>query len=148
MSRTFAAVALAGALAVLSGCASVPMADPAADAAAKTFTPPAGKAGVYIFRDEAMGAAVKMDVFLDGKKLGETASKTYFYVPVNPGSHEVMGKAENESKVQFNAVAGQSYYFWQEVKMGVMLARNNLSQVDAGRGKQGVMACKLVASAP
>jgi hypothetical protein len=136
------------AVALVSGCASVPMADPAADTAAKSFSPPPGKAGVYIFRNESMGAAVKMDVFLDGRKLGESAAKTYFYVPVDPGSHEVMGKAENESRVSFNAIAGRVYYFWQEVKMGVMLARNQLTQVDDAKGRAGVMESRLVSPAP
>jgi len=139
---------LVAATVLVSGCASVPMADPAADSAAKTFSPLPGKAGVYIFRNESMGAAIKMDIFLDGKKLGESAAKTYFYVPLNPGTHEVMGKAENESRVSFNAVAGRVYYIWQEVKMGMMSARNQLTQVDDAKGRAGVMESKLVSSAP
>jgi hypothetical protein len=57
-----------------------------------------------------------------------------------------MGKAENESRVGFDAVAGRLYYFWQEVKIGVMLARNAISQVDEASGKAGVTESKLIAT--
>ena len=39
----------------LVGCASVPMGDAKQDAALKTFSAPADKAGVYIYRNESMG---------------------------------------------------------------------------------------------
>lgn len=149
MGMRTAAVALGVAVAVLSGCASVPTADPAADSAAKTFAAPApGKAGVYVYRNESMGAAVKMDVFIDGRHLGETAAKTYFYAEVDPGIREVKGKAENESAQRFEAVAGRLYYFWQEVKMGVMFARNELKMVDEATGKAGVLESKLILPKP
>ena len=108
-------LSLAATVAVLTGCASVPEAPPAMDQAAKSFTAPKDKAGVYVYRNELMGTAVKLDVYLDGKHLGETASKTYFYTEVEPGIRTVMGKGENESAVRFHALAGKLYYIWQEI---------------------------------
>ncbi|MDX7898391.1 hypothetical protein SJS28_04350 [Aeromonas media] len=35
--------------------------------------------------------------------------------------------------------AGKNYYVWQEVKMGLLMARSKLSQVSEGEGKKGVM---------
>jgi hypothetical protein len=122
-----------------AGCVSVPMTDAKLDAAAKTFAAPAGKAGVYVYRNENFGAAVKMDVFLDGKRLGETVAKSYFYAEVEPGTHAVMGKSENESEVRFHALAGKLYFIWQEVKMGLLYARNELKLVDEAAGRAGVM---------
>jgi len=127
------------------GCASVKMADPAQDLQAKQFTPKANAAGVYIYRNESMGAAAKMDVSLDGKLLGQTAKKTYVFAEVQPGSHTVTSKAENTSEVTIDAVAGKLYYVWQEVKMGVMSARNKLTVVDEATGKAGVNQCNLIA---
>ncbi len=46
----------------LGGCASVNMGDAKQDTALKTFAIPKDKAGVYIYRNESMGAAVKMNV--------------------------------------------------------------------------------------
>lgn len=133
-------------MALLGGCASVPMADPTQDTAAKAFTAPKDKAGVYIYRSEAFGAAMRMDVFLNGRKLGESASKTYFYVELPPGTHSVVGKSENDSEVRFQALAGRLYYIWQEVKMGLLYARNELKLVDEQTGRAGVLESKRVSS--
>jgi uncharacterized protein YceK len=147
MSKALAGVVLALATAILSGCASVEMADTAADTSAKSFAAPQGKAGVYIFRNETFGAAIKLNVTMDGKDLGQTASKTYFYEEVAPGQHTVVGRAENESRVTFDAVAGKLYYIWQEVKMGLLQARNQLQLVDEATGRAGVLESKRIATA-
>ena len=122
------------------------MADSSADTAAKSFSAPRDKAGVYIYRNEMMGAAIRLDVFLDGKLLGETASKTYFYLEVDPGSHTAMGKGENESSLTFQAVAGRLYYIWQEIRMGLLQPRNELKLVDEATGRTGVMESKRIAT--
>lgn len=127
----------------LVGCATVNMADPKQDAAAKTFAAPKDKAGLYIFRNESMGAAVKMDVTLDGKMLGQTAANTYFYKEVVPGKHTVTSKAENTETLEVDAQPGMLYYVWQEVKMGILFARNKLQLVDESAGRKGVMESKL-----
>ena len=144
--KTIASVVLALA-ALLGGCASAPMADPRLDAEAKTFRPSPGKAGVYIYRNETFGAAISMDIALDGRVLGPTASKTYYYVEVMPGPHTVRGKAENESTVSFQALADRLYFIWQEVKMGLFMARNELQLVDEATGRAGVMESQRIAPA-
>jgi len=96
--------------ALLSGCASVPMADTATDAQAKQFVAPSDAANLYIYRNETFGTAVKMPVLVDGMAVGDT----------------------------------ENYYVWQEVKMGLLMARSKLSQVSEEEGKQGVMESKLV----
>ena len=52
---------------LMAGCASVPMASSDQDARAKTFAVAPGKANIYVYRNEMMGAAIKMPVILDGK---------------------------------------------------------------------------------
>src|SRR5688572_23013539 len=107
-------LALAGAV-LATGCATtIPPAAPELDQAAKTFTAPPDKAGLYIYRNEFLGAAIKFEVFLDGKRLGELPSKNYFYVEVPPGQHTVTGTAENSSSIDFEALSGRLYYVWQE----------------------------------
>jgi hypothetical protein len=141
------AIAAMALVTLLSGCATVPMADTRLDATAKTFAAPAGKAGVYIYRNENFGAAVKMDVFLDGKRLGDTVAKSYFYAEIEPGTHAVVGKSENDSEVRFHALAGKLYFIWQEVKMGLLYARNELKLVDDAVGRAGVMESNRIAEA-
>ena len=127
----------------LIGCASVPMGDAKQDAALKTFSVPADKAGVYIYRNESMGGAVKMDVELNGKVIGQTAAKTYLYKEVAPGKHTISSKAENTDSIEIEAKPGTLSYIWQEVKMGVLYARTKLHLVDETKGKKGVLETKL-----
>src|SRR5215470_7461966 len=95
-------------LLALAACASVPRAAPERDLKAKTFAaPPKGKAALYVFRDESMGGAFKMELQLDGAPLGETGPKTFHWVNIAPGKHTLVGKAENESRLEFTASAGQ-----------------------------------------
>ncbi|NBX22086.1 DUF2846 domain-containing protein [Rhodoferax mekongensis] len=127
----------------LVGCASVKMGDAGKDAAVKSFAVPADKAALYIYRNESMGGAVKMDVEVDGKAIGQTAAKTYLYKEVAPGKHVIASKAENTDTLEIDAKPGVAYYIWQEVKMGFMYARNKLQLVDESAGKKGVLETKL-----
>ncbi|NCN88844.1 MAG: DUF2846 domain-containing protein [Gallionella sp.] len=119
------------------------MGDAKQDAALKTFSISADKAGIYIYRNESMGAAVKMDVELDGKAIGQTAANTYLYKEVAPGKHTISSKAENTDSVEIDAKVGTLSYVWQEVKMGILYARTKLHLVDEAEGKKGVLETKL-----
>jgi hypothetical protein len=131
---------------LLSGCASVPMAPMDQDAKAKEFLFAPGKASVYIYRNETMGAAIPMTVTINGKALGQTAAQTYFRLNVMPGKYNVESHAENVSSLPLSVEPGKNYFVWQEVKMGMWMARSLLQQVDDQTGRAGVMESKLVAS--
>jgi hypothetical protein len=141
-----------GVLGVLlfSGCAAhVPMAPNEADMAVKKFKEPTnGSAGVYIYRDEFFGAAIKMNIFVDDKFIGQTAANTYHYVEVAPGKHIFKGSSENDSIIDIEVMANKLYYIWQEVKMGIIYARNKLQLVDKVTGQEGVIKSKLAISGP
>lgn len=130
----------------LVGCASVPMGDTAQDAALKTFPAKADSAGLYIYRNESMGAAVRMDVEVDSKPLGQTAARTYFFTEIKPGKHTVTSKAENTDTLEIDAIPGKLYYVWQEVKMGLLYARTKLHLVDEAQGRKGVLESSLAAA--
>ena len=132
-------VIIAGLSLTIVGCAStVPMATPAQDAQAKQFTAKPGVASVYVYRNEAFGKAIKLPLELDGKMIGQTGYKTYFYNEVAPGPHKVTTRAENTTELTFDAIAGKIYYIWQEVKMGMWAAKAQLQLVDEATGKKGV----------
>jgi len=129
--------------AALAGCASVPMASADADKTAKQFVANPSKANVYIYRNESIGAAIKMGIYVDEKPIGQTASKTYLQLALDPGMHKIRGHAESSSELSLDAKAGQNYFIWQEVKMGALSAGNKLQLVDEKTGKKGVSQCKL-----
>lgn len=142
MNRALLALVISAAL---TGCASVPMGDPARDTALKTFQVAPGKAAIYVYRNESMGAAVKMDVLVNGENIGETAANTYLYKEVAPGKHTVASKAENTDTVEVELKPGSIAYLWQEVKMGLMYARTKLHLVSEQEGKKGVLETRLAA---
>jgi len=101
---------------LVGGCMtapSVPMASPASDADAKQFTPPAGKANLYIaWSNGSSGGASHVDVSVDGKLLGPIAPGTFYLVAVDPGKHEVSAKSGmNPTNVAVDAAAGNTYFY-------------------------------------
>ncbi len=144
MFERIAPIALVATIGLSAGCASVPMASIEADNRAKTFTVSPGKSNIYVYRNESLGAAIKMNVELDKTPAGQTAAKTYMMFEVSPGTHTVSSKAENASTLDLAVSAGVNYFVWQEVKMGAFIARNQLQLVDEAVGKAGVAECKLV----
>jgi hypothetical protein len=130
----------------LGGCAaSVPMASAEADTKAKTFVAPTdGNGGLYVYRDESFGGAVKLPLLLDNVSIGDTGPQTYAFREVTPGKHTVLSKAEKDESLEIEVQAGKDYYVWQEVKMGVWSARSALHLVDNKIGEDAVKKCKLI----
>ena len=129
---------------ILTGCASVQYASPELDSEAKAFKTSPDKATIYLYRNETMGAAVTMDVYLDDTFQGYTGANSYFMWVVEPGSHVIKSVAEDEETVTLETEPNKQYFVWQEVKMGLMSARNDLHIVDEEQGMKGVKECKLV----
>lgn len=130
--------------ALLNACVSVPLALPEMDLKAKNMSVPQDKALVYLYRNEIMGSAIKMTVNLDGRYAGQTAAKTYFMWLLDPGRHDFSSVAENTSNLSVDTKAGETYYVWQEVKMGAWSARSSLQLVDKEKGRKGVEESRLV----
>ena len=128
----------------MTACATVPMASAEKDAKAKTFITQPDKANIYVYRNELFGAAVKLDLSLDGKPLGKTVAMSYFAVEVEPGKHTLISTAENISTLEVESKAGNSDFIRQEVKMGIWLPRSELQIVDAQVGRKSVLECKLI----
>ena len=127
----------------LLGCASVPMESPENDAKARQFNNPVDTAGLYIYRNESIGGAIKMDVEIDGVPIGQTAANTFLYKEVSPGKHTIVSKTENDSTLEVDAEAGMLYYIWQEVKLGLLFARSKLQLMSKEEGQKGVNETKL-----
>ena len=128
---------------LFAGCTSVPMGSPAKDIVLKEFKAPTNKTGIYIYRNEAFGSAIRMDILIDGLEVGSTAAKTYLYKEVEPGTHTVTSKSENRDSIEVEAKPGTLIFIWQEVKMGFMYAGTKLHLVSEKDGKAGVAESKL-----
>jgi PBP1b-binding outer membrane lipoprotein LpoB len=131
---------------LISGCASVDMATKEESAKAKEFKQPsADKAGVYIYRNSFVGKALKKDVFVDGKCIGESAPDVFFYTEVKGGqTHKIDTESEfspNTLEIMFET--GKNYFIRQFIKLGVFVGGAGLEQVSEEQGKKDVAQLEL-----
>lgn len=131
-------------LLVLQACASAPMAPSAEDQRAKQFKPARGKAGIYVYRNETMGAALSKSVTINGRMAGTTAADTYFWFHVKPGTYKIVSDNKLDNTITIKARAGKNYFIWQEMKMGFLVGGTKLSRVDEKTGRNGVLECRLI----
>jgi len=128
----------------LWGCATVPMASVEEDLRVKNLAPPPDAALIYLYRNEFAGYAIHMDVSLDGIPAGQTVWDSFMVWEVSPGQHYLLSHAENDSMIPLFVQPGRRYFVWQEVKMGLFMARSELQLVPEPKGLSGVNDCKLV----
>lgn len=144
MQKKYAAIVIATAL--ISGCASVPMESKEASVKAKQFNPPsAGNSGLYIYRDSFVGKALKKDIWLNGKCLGESAPDVFFYDEVK-GDQEHKLSTESEfspNDLVIQTMAGQNYFIRQYIKLGVFVGGANLELVSEDEAKKAISSLEL-----
>lgn len=128
-----------GCLALVTGCASVPMESADNNLKAKSFSiPDQGKSGLYVYRDSFVGKALKKDVYLDGNCIGETADKVFFYTQVE-GDRTYKLSTESEfspNDLVLDVNAGKNYFVRQYIKMGVFVGGAGLESVSEDEGKR------------
>lgn len=145
MFKKMAIGAALGASVLLTGCASVPMAPAEQDAAMKKFDAPTdGNAGMYVYRDSFIGRALKKTVSIDGKEIGKTANKVYFYKEVTPGAHTLSTQSEfGDNDLKFVAQPGKNYFFEQYITMGLLVGGANIKAISESEGMKEVRECEL-----
>lgn len=144
MKNTLLITAIA--VSFLSGCASIPMESPENTAMAKQFNPPSeGNSGLYIYRAGGPGGALKKDVRVNDKCIGETAPKVFFYEEVaGNAEHTVSTESEfSPNKLIVSTETGKNYFIKQYIKMGVFVGGANLKLVDEEKGKKAIGKLKM-----
>jgi hypothetical protein len=109
---------------------------------ALTFAPVAGKAALYVFRNQFVGRAVGVNVLIDGREVAQLKSPRFTRILLTPGAHRIAGYTGTNKKpadgegVALNAAAGEVLVAKCEVEaqmVGVTIKYTPLS-VDAARG--------------
>lgn len=131
-------------LLALHGCATAPMASDQEDQRAKSFKAENGKASIYVYRNEMMGAALSKPIALNNMMAGTTAAKTYFWFSVKPGTYKIVSDNNLDNTITINAKAGKNYFIWQEITMGLLVGGTRLTEVDEATGRNGVLECKMI----
>jgi hypothetical protein len=125
----------------VTGCASVNMAAKEESAKAKQFNQPSpGNAGVYVYRNSFVGKALKKDIWIDGKCVGESAPDVFFYTEVQGGkAHKIDTESEfSPNTLELMFEAGKNYFIRQYIKMGVFVGGAGLEQVPEEQGKKDI----------
>ena len=127
-------------LTITTGCtASVPLQSNEVTLQTKQFAAPsAGKAGLYIYRDDTwVGAGLYKDIYVDGMCLGETAPGVFFYTEVDGNkNHTISTESEfSPNEITVYTEAGKHYFFEQYMKLGVFVWGADIRQVDEQQGK-------------
>lgn len=129
------------AMSLFAGCASVPMEGAEKSDVAKRFKPPSnGNAGVYIYRSGSFGGALKKDIRVDGKCIGESAPNTFFYNEVQGDlEHRISTESEfSPNDLLIKTISGKNYFIQQYIKMGLFVGGAGLELVDEDKGKNEV----------
>lgn len=108
---------------------------------ALTFAPVAGKAALYVFRNQFVGRAVGVNVLIDGREVAQLKSPRFTRILLTPGAHRISGYTGTSKKppegegVALNAASGEVLVAKCEVEaqmVGVTIKYTPLS-VDAAR---------------
>ncbi len=139
MNKVLTTIAVTALLA--TGCTSVPMESKEKSELAKQYNSPSeGKAGLYVYRSGSFGGALKKDVWLNGKCIGETAPNMFFYEEIEGNTeHKVSTESEfSPNDLLVKTESGKNYFVSQYIKMGVFVGGAGVELVDEEKGKKQI----------
>jgi hypothetical protein len=135
---------------LLVGCASVPMAGPAADAEGKRFDPPApGQSVLYLYRSSLLGSEAAFSVADNQQPIGALAARSWIRVEVAPGRHVITCSVPSYAPLTqtpaeaatVDIVPGETRFLEVDIWPGLPLnPRCTATEVSPDKGRAGVMA--------
>ena len=131
---------------IVSGCASVKMENKELSEKTKQFSKPtSGNSGLYIYRDSILGTAIKKDIWVDGKCIGESAIKVFFYTEVTGGKEHVIATESEFSPNELSILAeeGKNYFIRQFIKFGLFVPGAGLEIIPEEKGKAAIEKLEL-----
>ena len=133
---------------LLGSCASTSKAPESKSNEAKTFSAPADKGTVYLYRTgRAVGAAGQLMVKINSIDAGGTGPGTFFKWDLKPGTYTFSSSTgESSAVVQVDVKAGRVYFIRQDARLGIDNGRVSMKEVDSKKGQNEVQNCKLLVS--
>jgi opacity protein-like surface antigen len=138
-------IVLATAVLLITGvspaAAAVPYAGADQDRRAKQAVPPAGKALLYVYRQQDQGPGESVALSLNNRAVGRLAPATYLYWAVEPGRVELKAGEAGARSLSLQVRDGRIYFVRMTVsETGV----SSLRQVSYGSGRQEIHRTRLV----
>ncbi len=112
----------------------------------KSKLPPVAKnqGRVFIYRPSGLGFAVKPQVKIDEKAVGQSVGHGFFYTDQAPGAHEISISTEWKHQNTLNVTAGQPSYVECKVVPGLLVGHIIPNQLSTKEGEEGIQECKMV----
>ena len=126
---------------LFSGCSTVPLEPKGISDKTKEFNLPAnGDAGLYVYRDSFVGQALKKDVWVDNKCLGETAADVFFYKSIKGDiEHKVSTESEfSPNDLTLKTESGKNYFVRQYIKMGIFVGGAGVEVIEEEEAKKAI----------
>jgi Protein of unknown function (DUF2846) len=147
----------------LSSCVMGPAVSATDKAAAVAFTPPSGRALLYVYRTSSISTMTAASLcWINGNYIGKNGSGNFMAIPLKPGNYTVnpIGNPGTEAgrtfpPVKITAAAGKNYFIRQKITpttegmvilpTGVVPGlRFGASLVSESIGRQEVTKCRQV----
>lgn len=108
------------------------------------FSPPPGKANLYIIRREAwLGAAFNIQIALDGRLIGALQTGSFLLKAVDPGDHTLSSITQGETATQtFRAREGENIFYDIKGDMGMFWMGTSIHDISDEDAKDAVRRCK------
>lgn len=130
-----------GILILLGGCASGPKFKEAFSSFSQQ-SPDKGR--IYFYRDSALGFAIQPKVKLNGKVIGKSTPKGFFYVDREPGNYEVLTSTEVDRKLSLTLAAGQVRYVKFNISLGFFAGHVYPELIDPKVGMEEIKECSYI----
>lgn len=128
---------------LVSACAS----GPDFSTVGASLAPPAeGKARLYFYRTQVMGAGVQPNIRLNGEKVGLCQPKGVFYKDVDPGKYEASVTTEVKRKLTMVVEPGDEKYIRCHISFGILIGHGHLELVDPAEAKAVVQTLRFTGS--
>jgi hypothetical protein len=131
---------------VLVGCASIPMEDAEKSNLAKEYNAPSSdNAGLYVYRSGILGSALKKDVWVDDKCIGETAPNVFFYEELEGDKeHKISTESEfSPNDLLLFMEKGKNYFVRQYIKLGAFVGGAGVELVEEEQAKKDMQSVKM-----
>ncbi len=97
---------------------------------------PVNKGRIYFYRTNSMvGMAMQPNISLNGSVVGESKPGGFFFVDVEPGTHEASARTEVTAKAVIPIRDGETRYVRSSINMGIMVGRIELTLIDPVQAK-------------
>jgi hypothetical protein len=108
------------------------------------FSPPAGKANLYIIRREAyLGCAFNIQIGLDGQQVGSLQTGSFLLKVISPGNHILSSSTQAEIATKtFKAREGQNIFYDIKGDMGLIWMGTSIHKISDEDAKAAVRRCK------